>query len=160
MAELSRVLRAGFSALAALGLSACMTTPMLPSGGVTPVSPNRDNRGVEISPVAPPSLPSAVPDARNSPPPPITNPALSALVARANVFSGKGQWELAAAELERGIRIAPQDGQVWLLLAEARFQQGQYSQAAQLARRALTLVPPNSNIAYRAQDLIARAAGN
>lgn len=171
------LMRWTFAASVALSLSACVVTPVdpLPEGdasttpfpnGQTPVTgegpivePATPASGVEVSPAIP--LPGSRPRIDpHAPPPPLTNPALTALVARATQFSQSGQWDLAAAELERGVRIAPQDGQVWLLLAEARMQQGQAPQAVQLARRAQTLVPPGSGLALRAQALIEKAGGN
>lgn len=168
MPAISALSRLCLVAGAVIGLSGCIVTPLQPlpddrgaGSGQYPESPSgqTDSSGVDVSPVSPIDAPQSIPDGRSEPPPPLTNPALGALVGRAQQFSQQGQWDLAAAELERGVRIAPQDGQVWLLLAEARFQQGQYAQASQLARRALTLVPPGSGLAYRAQDLINRASG-
>lgn len=158
------------SALAALlSLSGCIVTPLEPmpgqQGGVVSGQPAEtgagsrvEDSGVEVEraqPIAPPAPVLDTPAA----PPPLANPAVAALVARAQDFSASGQWDMAAAELERGVRIAPQDGQVWLLLAEARYQQGQVAQAVQLARRAQTLIAPGSSLALRAQALIDKATG-
>lgn len=170
------LIRWTFAASVALSLSACVVTPVDPEGnapttdvpvGETPVNGDGPivepatptTNGVEVSPAMP--LPTTTPRVNpNAPPPPLANPALTALVARATQFSQSGQWDLAAAELERGVRIAPQDGQIWLLLAEARLQQGQGPQAVELARRAETLVAPGSGLALRAQALIQKANGN
>lgn len=154
------------SALAALlSLSGCIVTPLEPQSDErgAEVSAQQDGSrveasGVEVDRAQPLAVPEPVNDAPAAPPP-LANPAVAALVARANDFSASGQWDMAAAELERGVRIAPQDGQVWLLLAEARYQQGQVAQAVQLARRAQTLLSPGSSLALRAQALIARASG-
>lgn len=164
MSPILALSRFALTAAVAFALTGCISTPVVPVsddrgaavGGSAGAESGSD---VEVSAATPIEAPQSVPDARNEPPPPLSNPALAALVNRAQTFSTNGQWDLAAAELERGIRIAPQDGQVWLLLAEARYQQGQKEQAGQLARRALTLVPPGSGLAYRAQELIDKVGG-
>jgi tetratricopeptide (TPR) repeat protein len=162
-------LRIATALAAALTLSGCIVTPIEPlpeeRGAVVPGQPGEgeagrrvEESGVEVERVQPIEAPEPV-EAQPLAPPPLSNPAVAALVARANEFSASGQWDMAAAELERGVRIAPQDGQVWLLLAEARYQQGQIAQAVQLARRAQTLVAPGSGLALRAQALIDKATG-
>ncbi|MBI2381444.1 MAG: tetratricopeptide repeat protein [Gammaproteobacteria bacterium] len=161
-------LRIASALTALLSLSGCIVTPLEPlpdergvivSGQDSEAASSQTApSGVEVSPIEGVQPPQPIVD-EPAAPPPLANPAVAALVARAQEFAGQNQWDRAAAELERGVRIAPQDGQVWLLLAEARFQQGQYAPAVQLARRAQTLLPPGSALARRAQELIARASG-
>mgnify|MGYP000060267308 CR=1 FL=1 len=47
----------------------------------------------------------------------------------------------AEAYLERAIRIEPQNARVWHALARSKFQQGQYSQAIQMARKSNSCLP-------------------
>ena len=70
-----------------------------------------------------------------------------------------GELELAAASVERALRIDSRDPQLWLLLARIRLDQGEPGQAAGLARRAETLAAPGSETAAEARALAARAAG-
>ncbi|WP_426415881.1 tetratricopeptide repeat protein [Aestuariirhabdus sp. LZHN29] len=50
------------------------------------------------------------------------------------------QFDAAAASLERALRIAPDDADLYYRLGSVRLQQGQFAQAEQLARRGLSIV--------------------
>lgn len=87
------------------------------------------------------------------------NAAAVSLQATAEQQRAAGDLDLAAATLERALRIDSRDPRLWLSLAEIRLEQGDPGQAAALARRAETLAAPGSEDAARARALAARAAG-
>lgn len=60
--------------------------------------------------------------------------------------------------LERAIRIEPRQAAVWLELARVRFDEGNYPQAGQLARKARSLASPQSSIAQQSAELIAESS--
>lgn len=64
------------------------------------------------------------------------NPAVLALLDRAELDSKAGKREAEGASLERALRIEPRNPWLWLQLAQVRLTQGQYAQAITLARKA------------------------
>lgn len=64
------------------------------------------------------------------------NPAVLALLDRAELDSKAGKREAEGASLERALRIEPRNPWLWLQLAQVRLAQGQYAQAITLARKA------------------------
>ena len=63
------------------------------------------------------------------------NPAVIALLDRAQTDSVAGRSEAAGASLERGLRIEPRNAWLWHELAQLRLAQGQYAQAISLAKK-------------------------
>jgi|GEM_PF-690396 len=89
------------------------------------------------------------------------NPAVVSLINRANRDQQNGDHARAAANIERALKITPDDAWLWHRLAQARLQQGLAGQAAALAAKSNTLVGADSiprNRELRAQNwlLIAR----
>ncbi len=70
-----------------------------------------------------------------------THPTVQALVNQADEQRAAGQLDRAAATLERAIRIVNDDPLPWLRLAEIRFEQGNFIQAENLARRSISFAP-------------------
>ncbi len=64
------------------------------------------------------------------------SPAITSLLAKADTEVQQGRLENASALLERALRIDGRDAGLWYRLAQIRYQQGDYSQAVQLAKRA------------------------
>ena len=60
------------------------------------------------------------------------------LLASAMQASARNDWAVAAATLERAIKLAPTDGGLWTQLAYVHYRRGDLTQARQLGRRALT----------------------
>lgn len=52
-----------------------------------------------------------------------------------------GNYAAAVNDLERGIRMAPRSPSLYLALAKTRLAMGQYGSAAQMAQRAVSLLP-------------------
>ena len=65
------------------------------------------------------------------------SPALLALVDRAAEFTAAGDHDDAAAALERALRLAPEQPELWYRLATVRLAQGDWSAAEAMALRSL-----------------------
>lgn len=149
--------------LAMLVLAGCVSAP-----------PPRPQPPAEPPPVArvPPPLPPAQPLPRPHPPatavirpgPPPSAPlapalpppssaqptATGTLVAMADRQAAAGDYAAAAAQLERALRIRPQDPLLWQKLAWLRLQNGDFDQAATLAARSDAVAGNNAEL--RAQN--------
>jgi tetratricopeptide (TPR) repeat protein len=109
------------------------------------------------SPAEPPATGTAAQpgpgEAPSAPPPQRTfrlSHAASALVSQARRQSGAGDYDQAAATLERALRIEPDNPLVWIELGRVRLAERDGAQADALGRKALTLA---------AGDLAAQASG-
>ena len=102
----------------------------------------------------PPSGPVSVTQLQHPP----ARKAFGAFVA-AQRFSEAGQFEKAAAELEKAIRISPEYAEAYTNLAAQHARLGRYAEAVSDATRAMELTKPNaidlSNLAY-AQYMLKR----
>jgi tetratricopeptide (TPR) repeat protein len=67
--------------------------------------------------------------------------AIVALAERADAQARSGEFEAAAANLERALRIEPDSAPLWTRLANVRLEQGEYLQAEDLALRSNSLAP-------------------
>lgn len=112
--------RIGLLLCTALILAAC--TPMAPEPEPPPD-------------VAPLPLPPADPE----PAPPVRAPAVLALMDRADGLAEQGDQEAASAALERALRLAPEDPELWHRLAALRLAQTDWAAAEALALRSLGL---------------------
>jgi hypothetical protein len=143
-------------------LSAC-TSLQPPQSTPAPVE-NRD-----VPPAAPPVLPP--PSSRPLPPepsppvateqepapqPPRATPS-STLLASVDTAVAAGQLEQAAALCERALRISPRDGHLWYRLATIRYQQERFTDAAGLARRAMSFAGPDAKLAEDSRRLLQQA---
>ena len=75
-----------------------------------------------------------------------TSPAVLALLADAESYSNAGKQEHAAAQLERGIRIEPNNPFLWNKLAELRLQQEKWMLAVSMAQKSNTLSRGNRQL--------------
>lgn len=82
--------------------------------------------------------------------------ATRALLTQSQTERAAGNLGGAAATVERGLTIAPDEALLWVELAEIRMAQGDAVLAQEMARKALTLTSPNSAEAARARRLITR----
>ena len=69
----------------------------------------------------------------------------------------QGRLEAASATLERALRIDPQDGEIWHLLGQVRWQQGEAEQARALAAKSNALSADNARLRERNARLLALA---
>lgn len=72
-----------------------------------------------------------------------SSPAIVTLLAEAQRAEDDGNHGMAAATLERAIRIDPKDAMVWNRLASLRLHQGNWQQALNMARKSNSLAAGN-----------------
>ncbi len=83
-----------------------------------------------------------------------SSPAVLVLMKQANNELVAGKADRAATTLERALRIAPNDANLWLRLAEVNYQQGNKGQAASMAKKAMDLSPNDASLRQRSQRLL------
>jgi len=105
-----------------------MATPPAPQAA--PPSTGTDQRAPDAGPARPPLR-----IARVQP----LGPAASALVREARAQSARGDFALAAATLERAMRIEPDHPRLWIELGLVRQAAHNYPQAEVMGRKALAV---------------------
>lgn len=88
------------------------------------------------APLAPQPDPEPDPDPPEAVATPLS-PALLALLDRAAEATAAGDLDDAAAAVERALRLAPEEPELWYRLAEVRFAQGDWAGAEAMALRAI-----------------------
>ena len=91
------------------------------------------------------------------------NKAVLALVDDAERLRGSGEFNRAAASLERALRIEPRNPYLWNRLARLRLEQGQYGEAADLAAKSNALAGNNASLKrdnWRMIAAVRRSAGD
>jgi tetratricopeptide (TPR) repeat protein len=154
-------------ALLATACSSLGTAPSRPSPApappvsrpVPPPAPSPDPAPQSRSDPGSARIPSRPPGGAVAPPRPQSDStsASSALLAQSRTQRAAGSLPAAKASLERALRLAPNDPEVWLELGELELQTGNNAQAATMARKALSLAGRDYTLAARAQRLV-RAA--
>lgn len=159
-----------FSLLApALLLAGCYTAPQRPAADQQPpplpdlgvaqpaqeeTAPPVRDEGVQISAYEP---------ASQVPLTPLHSSAVQSLLRSAEEQERERDLVGAVGTLERALRIEPRNAHLWHRLADLRFQQGRYTQAAGLAEKSLALAGGDSVLKRDNWRLIAdsrRAAGD
>ena len=128
--------------LAALALAACSTPLYRPSSGTTPSQPGTttpEQPGSAVPEPTPPATPAPVPPPAPPPRSHRLSPATNALVVQARTATSKGDFDAAAATLERALRIEPDNPLVWIEMGQMRLASGDPVQAENMGRRALAL---------------------
>lgn len=87
----------------------------------------------------------------------VANPAVVALLNRANRDASAGRQGASAASLERAIKIEPGNAWLWHRLAQTRLKQNQPGEAASIAARSNALAGNDDALRARNWRLIARA---
>jgi tetratricopeptide (TPR) repeat protein len=125
------------------------TFPEQPSG------PTPGPGTAQPPPAAPPGQPA--PPAASRPPPKQYHlgAASSALVAQAHKQMGGGDFGLAAATIERAMRVEPDNPLLWIELGRVRYTAGDYSQADSMGHKALALASGDPQAQASAWRLIA-----
>jgi cytochrome c-type biogenesis protein CcmH/NrfG len=82
--------------------------------------------------------------------------AAAALLEQSRNERSAGDLDRAAATLERGLTLSPDDPALWVELAEIRLAQGNAALAQETARKALTLTGDDYALETRARRLIGR----
>lgn len=121
--------------------------PVTSRSPVPTVPPQTSTMPPGMTPEAPQPAPAAEPPAPR-PPQPARQladgsqvPAVKGLIASADRALARGEVDLAAVNLERAQRLAPQSAEVYRKLAQVRLRQERPAEAEQLARRALAFSP-------------------
>lgn len=90
-------------------------------------------------------------------PAPETSKAALALLDKARAAAQEGDLPVAEAQLERALRIEPQNAVLWHYMAKLRLHQGQLSQAAGLAAKSNSLDRGNAQLQADNWRIIAHA---
>ncbi|HHI93858.1 MAG TPA: tetratricopeptide repeat protein [Gammaproteobacteria bacterium] len=80
--------------------------------------------------------------------------AVTTLLAKVETQENQAHWERAVALLERALRIAPRNAQLWHRLAKIRLQQGRYGMAESLAQKSNALAKDDEALKRRNAELI------
>ncbi|MEQ8207057.1 MAG: hypothetical protein RIA65_12830 [Woeseia sp.] len=87
----------------------------------------------------------------------VMNPASVSLLEQSRQQQRSGNLAQAGSTLERAVRIDPSEPAVWLALAQLRYEESNWNQTEQLARKAYSLAADGSAERRAAQSLIADA---
>ncbi len=86
---------------------------------------------------------------------PPMSPASAMLLDQSRRERASGHLDDAAASIERALRIDPDNPWLWMELGEIRLTSGDAPQAAEMARRALSLAGGDRSLTSRAERLLA-----
>lgn len=87
----------------------------------------------------------------------IMRPATDSLLVQSREQAADGRPDLAAATLERALRIDPEEPALWLELGKLAYERGDWADAEQYARRARSLAAGAPSVESRATALLADA---
>jgi tetratricopeptide (TPR) repeat protein len=151
----------GLTVAMGLGLAACaLPDPYTPRAPTNPANDPTTNRpGADTFPAAPTQSNEPV-----KPLPPATpqrtfalGAATRALVDQAHTQSNAGNTTLAAATVERALRIEADNPLLWIELARIRQDEGNSAQAENLARKALAMASGDGRTQAAAWKVIAES---
>ncbi len=124
--------------------------------------PERPSTTTETDPTVetrPGSPPTTVEEPQPLPEPvtrePVLGPASKALVDQAHAQSTGKNYGVAASSIERALRIEPGNPLLWIELAKVRQAEGNYSQAENLARKAISMSVQAPRAQAQAWQLVA-----
>lgn len=134
-----------------------------PPGSVLPVE---EAPGVQVIPIGTAPVIRAqretidpVPESRISSEPQTIvqsqSPAVVALLETARADTGSGDLRAAQSQLERALRIAPRDPEVYIQLADVQRRQGQFLQAEQVALKGISIASGQNRALRRLWALVA-----
>jgi len=168
---MTETLRSGFARgalLACVALAAACTSLSAPQSRPAPSPAARTPPPVEEARPAPAPLPppvtQTVPRTEPAPPSSVDVPAArpqsdasgasGALLEQSRAQRAAGSLPAARASLERALRIDPNNAVLWLELGELDLQTGNPTQAATMARKAMTLAGRDGRLTARAERLL------
>ncbi len=120
-----------------------------PPPPVAVIQPVPERPPVPAGSVEPPS-----PPARTAPP---AGAATQTLINQSRAHQAAGNYEQAAASIERALRIEPRQPLLWLELGNIRLKEGDYTQAEGMGRKALSLSAGDAALTARSEQLIGAA---
>ena len=124
--------------------------PEQPSGPTPGPGPGTAQPPPAAQPGQPPGAPSRPPPKQYH-----LGAASSALVAQAHKQLTGGDFGLAAATIERAMRVEPDNPLLWIELGRVRYTAGDYSQADSMGHKALALATGDPQAQASAWRLIA-----
>lgn len=86
-----------------------------------------------------------------------SNTAVAAILLDVQSSIQQGEYNIAAAQLERALRIEPTNPHIWHYLAKVRLNQGRYGQAANLAAKSNALARGDQELRAENQQIIEMA---
>jgi len=127
--------------MAAFAVSACtVPEPYKTPAPPAPVPPTQQEPPVQTHPAPPPEPPVV---SREPLPPVVREPTLSpasrALVSQAQLQLQSKNYPVAAASIERALRIEPDNPLLWIELGKIRQAEGNYEQAENMGRKAASM---------------------
>lgn len=128
--------------MVALSVVASACTIPEPYRAPTPPQPVPSSPGSGPAVSQPEPTPAVVPEPQPAPAPvrePTLSPASRALVAQAQAQIAAKNIPLAAASIERALRIEPDNALLWIELAKVRQAEGNHVQTENLARKAVSM---------------------
>jgi tetratricopeptide (TPR) repeat protein len=135
---MKKTLLAGLMLLSALG-GCALPPPYQPPKPVPlpPVQPEPAPVEIKPAPAPAPVEPAAPPPAPAREP--TLNPASKALIARSQSQVAAKNFSAAAGSLERALRIEPENPLLWIELGKVRQAEGNFVQAENMGRKAVTM---------------------
>jgi len=146
---------------AALVLAACQSAPLprplppAPEPVPAPIPP--EEPGTALPPPTPAPVPTPAKPKPRAARVNVLSPASRALVAQAQAQTAKGNFPVAAASIERALRIEPDNPLVWIELGKVRMAEGNAAQAESMARKALALASDDQAAQSAAWRLVAES---
>ena len=128
--------------------------PREPGAGPVLTAPTEIGRPDAESVIEAP-LPTQLPRERPRMPPATLSPASRTLVNQAQAQRRKGDLPGATVSLERALRIEPRNPLLWLEMGRLRMDQGNYLQAENMGRKALSMSVGDDSTQSAAWHLIA-----
>lgn len=157
---MGRVVVVGLTLLIA---SAC-TVPRPYEPPEQPPGTSEPSPPIETQPGSPPTTveePQPLPEPVSREP--VLGPASRALVSQAQQQVAAKNYAVAAGSIERALRIEPSNPLLWIELAKVRQAEGNYVQAENMARKAISMSVQAPKTQAAAWELVAetyRARGN
>ncbi len=133
-------------------VAAARPTPAVPPPGAPVVRPlpDRDTPAAVPIPLEPaPALEASGPPVFRP-----ANPAVGQLIAEADAAASAGDYSLARAQIERGLKLSPDDPLLWHQLARVNFAAGDMAQARSMAERSTSLAARQPALAAQNWALI------
>lgn len=143
-------------------LSGCATVGTTPPADVKTGNPTSDTPSATtihepLAPIEEPARSATVPPPEYTDAQTTTHPAVLALLSEATQQEISGDPEVAAAKLERALRIEPRNAVLWHHLAAVRLRQGQTQLAVSLAQKSNSFAARDSELVERNQRIIQQA---
>ena len=123
--------------------SAALTACAVPSPYEKPAPPPEQPPETPPAETRPGEPPSTVEEPQPSPAPVVREPTLGAasraLVSQAQTQMATKNYPVAASSIERALRIEPDNPLLWIELGKVRLAEGNYVQAENMARKAVSM---------------------